>query len=103
MAGEADDHEGAAGPRQPLASLLSEQDANAHLRELADVQLGVFVAAAAGGRNAAVAEQLVAQLADVPHAREALRVLVEDELATRLGDRVGCSRAAVRFDTLAPR
>jgi len=32
--------------------------------------------------------------------REALRVLVDDGLATRLGDRVGVSRAAVRFDAL---
>jgi hypothetical protein len=47
-------------------------------------------------------EELQAQLADVPRARDALRVLVDDGLATRLGDRVGCSRAAVRFDALAP-
>lgn len=40
--------------------------------------------------------------ADVPRAREALRVLVDDGLATRLGDRVGCSRAAVRFEAIAP-
>jgi hypothetical protein len=45
---------------------------------------------------------LVSQLADVPRARDALRVLVDDGLATRLGDRVGRSRAAVRFDALAP-
>jgi hypothetical protein len=31
---------------------------------------------------------------------EALRVLVDDGLATRLGDRVGVSRAPVRFDVL---
>ena len=43
-----------------------------------------------------------AQLADLPRVREATRVLVDDGLATRLGDRVGCSRAAVRFDALAP-
>jgi hypothetical protein len=47
-------------------------------------------------------DELVFQLADVPRARDALRVLVDDGLATRLGDRVGCSRAAVRFDVLAP-
>ena len=47
-------------------------------------------------------DELATQLADVPRAREALRVLVDDGLATRLGDRVGCSRAAVRFDALAP-
>jgi len=47
-------------------------------------------------------EELVARLADVPRAREALRVLVDDGLATRLGDRVGLSRAAVRLDALAP-
>jgi len=29
------------------------------------------------------------------------RVLTDDGLATRLGDRVGCSRAAVRFDALS--
>jgi hypothetical protein len=46
-------------------------------------------------------EELEAQLADVPRAREALRVLVDDGLATRLGDRVGCSRATVRFDALS--
>jgi hypothetical protein len=47
-------------------------------------------------------DELAAQLADVPRARDALRVLVDDGLATRLGDRVGCSRAAVRFDALVP-
>ena len=46
-------------------------------------------------------EELEEQLADVPRAREALRVLVDDGLATRLGDRVGCSRAAVRFEAIA--
>jgi hypothetical protein len=45
-------------------------------------------------------EELVTRLADVPRAREALRVLTDDGLATRLGDRVGLSRAAVRFDAL---
>jgi DNA-binding GntR family transcriptional regulator len=47
-------------------------------------------------------DELAAQLADVPRVREALRVLVDDGLATRLGDRVGVSRAAVRFDALGP-
>jgi DNA-binding IclR family transcriptional regulator len=46
-------------------------------------------------------DELVSQL-DVPRARDALRVLVDDGLVTRFGDRVGCSRAAVRFDALAP-
>jgi hypothetical protein len=45
-------------------------------------------------------DELAAQLADVPRVREALKVLVEDGLATRLGDRVGVSRAAVRFAAL---
>jgi hypothetical protein len=47
-------------------------------------------------------DELVSQLVDVPRPRDALRILVDDGLATRLGDRVGCSRAAVRFDALAP-
>lgn len=47
-------------------------------------------------------DELEAQLTDLPRVREATRVLVDDGLATRLGDRVGCSRAAVRFDALAP-
>jgi hypothetical protein len=47
-------------------------------------------------------DELAAQLADVPRAREALRVLVGDGLATQLGDRVGVSRAAVRFEALGP-
>jgi hypothetical protein len=34
--------------------------------------------------------------------REALAMLVDDGLATRLGDRVGVSRAAVRFAVLRP-
>jgi hypothetical protein len=46
-------------------------------------------------------DELAAQLPDVPRVREALRVLVDDGLATRLGDRVGVSRAAARFNTLA--
>jgi hypothetical protein len=40
------------------------------------------------------------RLPDIPRVREALRVLTDDGLATRLGDRVGVSRAAVRFDAL---
>jgi hypothetical protein len=47
-------------------------------------------------------EELVALLNDVPRSRDALRVLVDDGLVTRLGDRVGLSRAAVRFDALSP-
>jgi hypothetical protein len=46
-------------------------------------------------------DELAAQLVGVPRVREALRVLVDDGLATRLGDRVGVSRAAVRFDALS--
>jgi hypothetical protein len=45
-------------------------------------------------------DELVAELPEVPRVREAMRVLVDDGLANRLGDRVGCSRAAVRFDAL---
>jgi hypothetical protein len=48
------------------------------------------------------ADELARQLADVPRVREALKVLVDDGLATRLGDRVGVSRAAVRFEALGP-
>jgi hypothetical protein len=47
-------------------------------------------------------DELAARLADVPRVREALKVLVDDGLATRLGDRVGVSRAAVRFEALGP-
>ena len=32
----------------------------------------------------------------------AVRVLVEDGLAVRLGDRIGLTRAAIRFDVLSP-
>ena len=46
------------------------------------------------------ADDVPRQLPDVPRIREALRVLVEDGLATRLGDLVGASRAAVRFRAL---
>ena len=45
-------------------------------------------------------DELTARLPDVPRVREALKVLVDDGLATRLGDRVGVSRAALRFDVL---
>lgn len=45
-------------------------------------------------------EELEARLPEVPRVREALRVLIDDGLATRLGDRVGVSRAAVRFEAL---
>ena len=44
--------------------------------------------------------QLEAKLSGVPRVPEALRVLVGDGLATQLGDRVGATRAAVRFDAL---
>ena len=47
-------------------------------------------------------DELTTALADVPRVREALRVLVDDGLATRLGDRVGVSRAAVRSAVLGP-
>jgi hypothetical protein len=45
-------------------------------------------------------EDLAAQLTEVPRVREALRVLVDDGLATQLGELVGVSRAAVRFQAL---
>jgi hypothetical protein len=47
-------------------------------------------------------DDLVAQLHDVPRPREAVRMLVQDGLATQLGQLVGVSRAAVRFDVLRP-
>jgi hypothetical protein len=47
-------------------------------------------------------DELLERVPHVTRAREALRVLVDDGLATRLGDRVGLSRAAVRFDALGP-
>lgn len=46
-------------------------------------------------------DDLIAQLEDVPRAREAIRVLIEDGLATRLGEIVGVSRAVVRFAALS--
>jgi hypothetical protein len=45
-------------------------------------------------------DELDDPLSDVPRMREALRVLVGDGLATQLGDRVGASRAVVRFHAL---
>ena len=45
-------------------------------------------------------DELHAGFRDVPRPGEALRVLVADGLATQLGDRVGASRAAVRFNEL---
>ena len=45
-------------------------------------------------------DDLTVRLADSPRVREALAVLIDDGLATRLGDRVGVSRAAVRFEVL---
>jgi hypothetical protein len=48
------------------------------------------------------AEDLAAQLTDVPRVPEVIRMLVDDGLATRLGDRIGASRAAVRFQALSP-
>ena len=46
--------------------------------------------------------EITGQLSEVPRVREALRVLIDDGLATRLGDRVGVSRAAVRYNALGP-
>jgi hypothetical protein len=45
-------------------------------------------------------DDLTAQLSGMPRVREALRVLVDDGLATQLGELVGVSRAAVRFQAL---
>jgi hypothetical protein len=45
-------------------------------------------------------DELAAQLTGVPRVREALRILVDDGLATQLGELVGVSRAAVRFQAL---
>jgi hypothetical protein len=47
-------------------------------------------------------DELALELADAPRVREALKMLVDDGLATRLGDRIGVSRAAVRFNALGP-
>lgn len=46
------------------------------------------------------ADDLVARHADLRDADDALYELLEDGLATRLGDLVGASRAAVRFEAL---
>ena len=45
-------------------------------------------------------DELAAQLTEIPRSREAVRVLVDDGLATQLGQLVGVSRAAVRFQAL---
>jgi len=45
-------------------------------------------------------DELDTKLGGVPRVRESLRVLVGDGLVTMLGDRVGVSRAAVRFEAL---
>ena len=47
-------------------------------------------------------DELTARLADVPRVREALKVLIEDGLATKLGERVGVSRPVVRYRALGP-
>ena len=46
-------------------------------------------------------DELADELSGVPRVREALRVLVDDGLATQLGELVGVSRAAVRFQALS--
>jgi hypothetical protein len=45
-------------------------------------------------------DQLKALLPDVPRLAQVVRILVDDGLANRLGDLVGASRAAVRFEDL---
>ena len=40
------------------------------------------------------------RLPEIPRVRVALRVLIDDGLATKIGDRVGASRAAVRMHQL---
>ena len=45
-------------------------------------------------------DELVGRLDEVPRAREALRVLVDDGIAVRRRARVGLSRAATRVDAL---
>jgi hypothetical protein len=45
-------------------------------------------------------DELAAQLSEVPRVREALRVLIDDGLATQLGQLVGVSRATVRLRAL---
>ena len=44
--------------------------------------------------------KLASELPDVPRVNQVIRVLVDDGLATRMGDLVGASRAAVRFEAL---
>ena len=46
-------------------------------------------------------QELAEQLPEVARVREALRVLVDDGLATQLGELVGVSRAAVLFHALS--
>jgi hypothetical protein len=46
------------------------------------------------------ADDLLASHAHLRYPEAALRVLADDGLATRLGDLVGASRAAVRFEAL---
>ena len=46
-------------------------------------------------------DELAGRLTEIPRVREALRVLVDDGLATQLGQLVGVSRAAVRFQALS--
>jgi hypothetical protein len=46
------------------------------------------------------ANELAVRLPDVPRVDQVVRVLVDDGLATRMGDLVGASRAAVRLDAL---
>ena len=46
-------------------------------------------------------DELAHELPGIPRVREALRVLVDDGLATQLGELVGVSRAAVRFQALS--
>lgn len=43
---------------------------------------------------------LCEQFKQLPHVEPALRVLIDDGLAVRLGDLVGASRAAIRFEAL---
>jgi hypothetical protein len=45
-------------------------------------------------------DDLTTRLTEIPRAREAVRVLVDDGLARQLGQLVGLSRAAVRAEAL---
>jgi hypothetical protein len=47
-------------------------------------------------------DTLVGLMPDLPDVDFAVRQLIEDGLATRLGGRVGITRAAARFDQLDP-